>query len=175
MTRLLARIGLLALPLVGLAGVTFAADVTFVMKNAHPNAVRVELYSQDRDHIWPGGEETYYLDDGETKTMSLECEEGENICYGAWIDGDESSVLGRRARQRADMRRLLLHLRGRRHRRNQPGAVSLLRPAIALLLAGFLLSGCALLAEPVIGEDPPAQVPAGVKPLTVEQEEESTG
>ena len=56
--------------------------------------MRVDLYSQDRDHLWPGGGENYYLDDGETKEMSLECEEGESICYGAWIDGDESTYWG---------------------------------------------------------------------------------
>ena len=71
-----------------------AADVTFVMRNDHPNAVRIELYSQDRDHVWPGGGQDYYLDDGETKTMSLECEEGESICYGAWIDGDQGTYWG---------------------------------------------------------------------------------
>jgi hypothetical protein len=72
----------------------FAADVTFVMRNEHPNAVEVELYSQDRDHVWPGNDEVYMLDDGETKTMSLACEEGESICYGAWISGDEDTYWG---------------------------------------------------------------------------------
>jgi hypothetical protein len=77
-----------------LAGQAFAADVTFVMKNSHPNAVEVELYSQDRNHVWPGGNKVYYLDDGETKEISLACEEGETICYGAWISGDQQSYWG---------------------------------------------------------------------------------
>ncbi len=72
----------------------FASDVTFVMKNSHPNALEVELYSQDRDHVWPGGNQVYYLDDGETKTMPLSCEEGETICYGAWISGDKGTYWG---------------------------------------------------------------------------------
>jgi hypothetical protein len=80
--------------LFGIASSASADDVTFVMKNGHPNALRVELYSQDRDHIWPGGGEDYYLDDGESKEMSLECDAGESICYGAWIDGDESTYWG---------------------------------------------------------------------------------
>lgn len=71
-----------------------ASDVTFVMKNSHPNALEVELYSQDRDHVWPGNNEVYYLDDGETKTMPLSCEEGETICYGAWISGDKGTYWG---------------------------------------------------------------------------------
>jgi hypothetical protein len=71
-----------------------AADVTFVMKNNHPNAVEVELYSQDRNHVWPGNGEVYMLDDGEAKTMALSCKNGERICYGAWISGDKSTYWG---------------------------------------------------------------------------------
>lgn len=71
-----------------------AAEVTFVMKNNHPNAVEVELYSQDRDHVWPGNGEVYILDDGEAKTMALSCQDGEKICYGAWISGDKSTYWG---------------------------------------------------------------------------------
>lgn len=71
-----------------------AADVTFVMRNSHPNAVEVELYSQDREYVWPGNGEVFYLDDGETKQIPLSCEEGETICYGAWISGDKQSYWG---------------------------------------------------------------------------------
>ncbi|RKE86572.1 hypothetical protein DFO46_3386 [Rhizobium sp. AG855] len=72
----------------------FAADVTFVMRNDHPNAVEVELYSQDRDYVWPGNNQVFYLNDGETKQIPLSCEEGEKICYGAWIEGDKQSYWG---------------------------------------------------------------------------------
>jgi hypothetical protein len=71
-----------------------AADVTFMMQNNHPNAVEVELYSQDRNHVWPGDGEVYVLDDGETKQMPLSCDEGEKICYGAWIQGDRGTYWG---------------------------------------------------------------------------------
>ena len=71
-----------------------AADVTFEMKNSHPNAVEVELYSQDRDHVWPGNGEVFLLDDGETKSMPLSCNEGEKVCYGAWISGDKETYWG---------------------------------------------------------------------------------
>ena len=71
-----------------------AADVTFEMKNSHPNAVEVELYSQDRDYVWPGNGEVFLLDDGETKSMPLSCNEGEKICYGAWISGDRETYWG---------------------------------------------------------------------------------
>ncbi|MCF3640762.1 hypothetical protein LXM94_12370 [Rhizobium sp. TRM95111] len=78
----------------GTAAGAQASDVTFVMRNNHPNAVEVELYSQDRDHVWPGNGEIYYLDDGEAKEMSLACEEGEKICYGAWVSGDKGTYWG---------------------------------------------------------------------------------
>lgn len=76
------------------APAAFAADVTFMMRNSHEFAVEVELYSQDRDHVWPGNNQVYYLDDGETKAMPLACEEGETICYGAWVSGDQGTYWG---------------------------------------------------------------------------------
>ncbi|CAH2398742.1 hypothetical protein [Mesorhizobium ventifaucium] len=48
-----------------------AGDVTFEIKNSHPNAMRVELYSQDRDYVWPGDDQDYYLNDGETEEIDL--------------------------------------------------------------------------------------------------------
>ena len=80
--------------LAGLPSVASAADVTFQIRNNHPNAVEVELYSQDRDHVWPGNGQIYMLDDGETKSMPLSCNEGEKICYGAWISGDQATYWG---------------------------------------------------------------------------------
>ena len=93
--RRLVAAGLFALStLAGAAAPVAAEEITFVMQNNHPNALRVELYSQDREHVWPGGGQDYYLSDGEVKTMPLECNQGENICYGAWIDGDENTYWG---------------------------------------------------------------------------------
>ncbi len=80
--------------LAGIAAPAFAEDVTFVMRNHHEYAVEVELYSQDRDHVWPGGNQVYYLDDGETQQMPLSCEAGETICYGAWVSGDQGTYWG---------------------------------------------------------------------------------
>ncbi|TPL81125.1 hypothetical protein FJ941_15945 [Mesorhizobium sp. B2-3-13] len=71
-----------------------AGDVTFAVKNSHPNAMRLELYSQDRDYVWPGDAKDFYLDDGETKQLPISCNEGESICYGAWVDGDEGTYWG---------------------------------------------------------------------------------
>jgi len=94
MHRFTTRAALALCTLAGLALPAFAEEVTFVMNNHHPNAVEVQLYSDSRDHVWPDSDEVYLLDDGETKTMSVECEEGESICYGAWIQGDQNTFWG---------------------------------------------------------------------------------
>jgi hypothetical protein len=76
------------------APAAYAGDVTFTVKNSHPNAMRLELYSQDRDYVWPGDGKDFYLDDGETKSLPISCNEGESICYGAWVDGEEGTYWG---------------------------------------------------------------------------------
>jgi hypothetical protein len=87
--------GLLAALVLALAASSAgAADISFAIKNGHPNAMRVELYSQDRDYVWPGDGKDFYLDDGETKQLPISCDEGESICYGAWVDGDEGTYWG---------------------------------------------------------------------------------
>jgi hypothetical protein len=88
--RTLAALSLLVL----VAPPAHADDVTFAIKNSHPNAMRVELYSQDRDYVWPGNGQDFYLDDGETKSLPISCNAGESICYGAWVDGDEETYWG---------------------------------------------------------------------------------
>lgn len=93
-TRLAACAAVATMTLAGFAGAASAGDVTFAIKNSHPNAMRVELYSQSRKHVWPGGGKDYYLDDGETKMIPLSCQDGESICYGAWVDGDEDTYWG---------------------------------------------------------------------------------
>lgn len=76
------------------ASLAVAENVTFIMKNSHQFRVQVELYSQTRNHVWPGNNKVYILDDSETKRIPLACEEGEQICYGAWVDGDASTYWG---------------------------------------------------------------------------------
>lgn len=77
-----------------LAAPAVAEEVTFVIRNAHPYAVYVELFSEDRNHSWPGGGDGYYLDDDGTWDIAISCRSGEKICYGAWVDGDEDTFWG---------------------------------------------------------------------------------
>jgi hypothetical protein len=94
-TRLAAAAALiLALSPLPAPTAALAGDMTFVITNSHPNALEVELYSQDRDHVWPGNGQVFLFDDGEEKTVPLSCEDGESICYGAWISGDPATYWG---------------------------------------------------------------------------------
>ena len=71
-----------------------ADEMAFFMKNKASRAVVVELRSRERDHVWPGDGQVYLLEYGESKTLSIECEVGESICYGAWIQGDQNTFWG---------------------------------------------------------------------------------
>ncbi len=70
--------------------VALADDMTFYMKHSRPTGIAIELFSQDRRQVWPGNDKVYFLDVGERKSVTVECQAGENICYGAWVNGDDS-------------------------------------------------------------------------------------
>ena len=69
----------------------FADELVWRIKSEHPNQVSVEFYSQDRNHVWPGGGEVHIIKDWDTHTYSLTCDDGEKICYGAWVRNDSST------------------------------------------------------------------------------------
>ena len=71
-----------------------ADDMAVFMKNEAPLGVVVELSSTDRDMVWPGGDKVYFLEKGEKKSVPIECRAGENICYGAWLNGDAGTFWG---------------------------------------------------------------------------------
>lgn len=71
-----------------------AEEMNVMITNSHPFAVELELYSQDRDHVWPGNGQVYLLNDGEEKLVPISCNQGENICYGAWVSGDANTYWG---------------------------------------------------------------------------------
>jgi hypothetical protein len=71
-----------------------AEELTFRFRNDHKNIVNVELYSDDRNHVWPGNNEVYTLTDGRPKDVHIACQRGEKICYGAWVKGTESASWG---------------------------------------------------------------------------------
>lgn len=71
-----------------------AQSLEWRFKSEHRNVVSVELYSQDRNHVWPGRNEVYTLDDYSTRIVDISCRRGEKICYGAWVRNTQSSTWG---------------------------------------------------------------------------------
>ena len=71
-----------------------AAELVWRFKSEHQHQVSLEFYSQDRNHVWPGGGDVYVLKDSDTHTFSLNCNYGEKICFGAWVRNDSSSYWG---------------------------------------------------------------------------------
>jgi hypothetical protein len=68
--------------------------MAFFMKNEAPLGVVVELSSTDRNTVWPGDDQVYFLEMGEKKSVPIKCQAGENICYGAWLNGDAGTFWG---------------------------------------------------------------------------------
>ena len=68
--------------------------MAFFIKNQASRAVAVELRSRDRDQVWPGGDQVYLLEKSEAKSVPISCEAGEQICYGAWVVGDDRRSWG---------------------------------------------------------------------------------
>jgi hypothetical protein len=65
------------------------ADMLFYVKNGSGSAVAVEVFSQDRDQVWPGGDQVWLFEPGQKKTVPISCSGGEHICYGAWVNGND--------------------------------------------------------------------------------------
>lgn len=63
-----------------------AETLLWRFESHHSNIVDVELYSDTRrGHVWPGNNRIYVLDDYSVKTISISCQRGEKVCYGAWV------------------------------------------------------------------------------------------
>lgn len=70
-----------------------ADSLTWNIRSEHPNIVHLEFYS-DSGTVWPGGDEVFSLEDSQVQSFPLACDAGEQICYGAWVDGNESVQWG---------------------------------------------------------------------------------
>lgn len=71
-----------------------AAELQWHIRSEHEYAVSLEFYSQDRNYVWPGNDEVYVIRDYEVHDYTLTCNNGEKICYGAWVRNDSSSYWG---------------------------------------------------------------------------------
>ncbi|ESW73193.1 hypothetical protein X771_01525 [Mesorhizobium sp. LSJC277A00] len=71
-----------------------AADMAFFVKNLRSQAVAVELFSRDRKMSWPGGDQVFLIEPSSQKSVPISCMSGENICYGAWVNGNDAVSAG---------------------------------------------------------------------------------
>ncbi|MET2829909.1 hypothetical protein ABVQ20_23320 [Mesorhizobium shangrilense] len=71
-----------------------AADMAFFVKNKRTEAVAVELFSHDRETVWPGNDKVFLIDPSSRKSIPISCNAGERICYGAWVNGNDSISAG---------------------------------------------------------------------------------
>ncbi|UVK42787.1 hypothetical protein BPNPMPFG_004505 [Mesorhizobium sp. AR07] len=71
-----------------------AAEMAFFVKNLRKEAVAVELFSRDRETVWPGNDQVFLIDPASQKSVPLSCNQGERICYGAWVNGNDSISAG---------------------------------------------------------------------------------
>lgn len=75
-----------------LASAASAETLTFNFRSDYPYTVHFKLYSQDRNHVWPNANEVYVLDDYDPRRLTITCNYGEKICYGAWPSGDTNGT-----------------------------------------------------------------------------------
>ena len=85
--------------LVVLAGLVLSpaaarADMQIYVRNGSGSAIAVEVFSQDRREVWPGGDQVWLFEAGQKKTVPVACEAGEHICYGAWVNGNDKMSWG---------------------------------------------------------------------------------
>ncbi|MEI9412173.1 MULTISPECIES: hypothetical protein [Mesorhizobium] len=85
---------MVALAALVLANSADAADMAFFVKNLRKEAVAVELFSRDRETVWPGNDKVFLVEPGSQKSVPLSCNQGEHICYGAWVDGNDKISAG---------------------------------------------------------------------------------
>jgi hypothetical protein len=66
------------------ASTAHADSVQWHFVNKSRWQAQIDFQSVNRNHIWPGGDQAWGLDDGGEHTYRLNCISGEKICYGAW-------------------------------------------------------------------------------------------
>ncbi|RVD68408.1 MAG: hypothetical protein E5V62_31975 [Mesorhizobium sp.] len=71
-----------------------ADDMSVFVRNQRSQGVALELFSRDRDTVWPGGDKVFLIRPGARKSVPISCNPGENICWGAWVNGDDQVSAG---------------------------------------------------------------------------------
>lgn len=86
-------LALLGLTILGVAPVA-AADMSLYVRNQRSDGVALELFSRDRDTVWPGGDKVFLIDPRARKSVPISCNQGERLCWGAWVNGNDKLSAG---------------------------------------------------------------------------------
>lgn len=88
----------IAAALIGLAALApvSAAEkgMTMFLRNQQPHAVVLEFRGRQSRAVWPGNGKVYLLDKEQRKSVTIGCTPGENVCYGAWANGNDRISFG---------------------------------------------------------------------------------
>ena len=81
-----------------------SGSLVWEIRSLYRYQVEIAFFAQNRDWQWPGNGNVWVLDDDNYRTFTLNCRNGERICYGAWVRGDASRYwgVGYGNRQRCD-------------------------------------------------------------------------
>lgn len=68
--------------------------LTVVMNNKTMYRIQFEFVEDRGSLAWPGGNEAYDVAPYDSETVTLNCNSGQWICYGAWVKGSGRPVWG---------------------------------------------------------------------------------
>src|SRR5262245_1227828 len=71
-----------------------ATTQTWTVKSMYQYKVQIAFYARERNHEWPGNGQAWDLNDYNNHTYTLNCRQGEKICFGAWVTGNASKFWG---------------------------------------------------------------------------------
>ena len=69
------------------------SQFTMQFRSQWHSPLQLAFYSRSRNFAWPGGDGGYTLNPGR-QDFTLNCQAGEQICWGAWEADDRSSYWG---------------------------------------------------------------------------------
>ncbi|RWL95234.1 hypothetical protein [Mesorhizobium sp.] len=72
----------------------FAADMSVFVRNQRQQDVAVELFSRDSEKVWPGNDKVFLIRPQAKKSVPISCDNGEHICWGAWVVGNDKLSAG---------------------------------------------------------------------------------
>lgn len=92
----LSRMGIVAaVTALATAAPALAQQMTWTIINRTPDFVELEFISNTyNNRFWPGNDRVYAIDPWGQQSYTLNCEYGEQICYGAWYAGNPNVYWG---------------------------------------------------------------------------------